>query len=68
MIDTGFHVASEKLDRLPPYREPDLAPIDDGLWTEPPIFPSGSAASSRRLPTGTASGACWSQTARASVT
>jgi CubicO group peptidase (beta-lactamase class C family) len=42
MIDTGFHVPAEKLDRLPPYRGPDLAPIDDGLWTEPPIFPSGS--------------------------
>jgi CubicO group peptidase (beta-lactamase class C family) len=42
MIDTSFHVPSEKLDRLPPYRGPDFAPIDDGLWTEPPIFPSGS--------------------------
>jgi CubicO group peptidase (beta-lactamase class C family) len=41
MTDTGFHVPPEKLDRLPPYRGPDLAPID-GLWTEPPIFPSGS--------------------------
>ena len=41
MSDTGFHVPAEKLDRLPPYRGPDLAPIDDGLWTEPPIFPSG---------------------------
>jgi CubicO group peptidase (beta-lactamase class C family) len=42
MTDTGFHVPSEKLDRLPPYRAPDLAPIDDGLWTEPPVFPSGA--------------------------
>jgi CubicO group peptidase (beta-lactamase class C family) len=42
MSDTGFHVPGEKLDRLPPYRGPDLAPIEDGLWTEPPIFPSGS--------------------------
>ena len=42
MSDTSFHVPSEKLDRLPPYRGPDLAPIDDGLWTEPPIFPSGA--------------------------
>jgi CubicO group peptidase (beta-lactamase class C family) len=42
MTDTGFHVPSEKLHRLPPYRGPDLAPIDDGLWTEPPIFPSGA--------------------------
>jgi CubicO group peptidase (beta-lactamase class C family) len=42
MTDTGFHVPLEKLDRLPPYRGPDFAPINDGLWTEPPIFPSGS--------------------------
>ena len=42
MIDTGFHVPAEKLDRLPPYRGPDLAAIDDDLWTEPPIFPSGA--------------------------
>jgi CubicO group peptidase (beta-lactamase class C family) len=42
MSDTGFHVPAEKLDRLPPYRRPDLAPIEDGLWTEPPIFPSGA--------------------------
>jgi CubicO group peptidase (beta-lactamase class C family) len=42
MSDTGFHVPSEKLDRLPPYRGPDFAPIDDGLWTEPPTFPSGA--------------------------
>jgi CubicO group peptidase (beta-lactamase class C family) len=42
MSDTSFHVPSEKLDRLPPYRGPDFAPIDDGLWTAPPIFPSGA--------------------------
>jgi CubicO group peptidase (beta-lactamase class C family) len=42
MIDTGFHVPAEKLDRLPPYHGPDLAAIDGGLWTEPPIFPSGA--------------------------
>jgi CubicO group peptidase (beta-lactamase class C family) len=42
MSDTSFFVPPEKLDRLPPYRGPDLAPIDDGLWTEPPIFPSGA--------------------------
>ena len=42
MRDTGFHVPAEKLDRLPPYRRADLAPIEDGLWTEPPIFPSGA--------------------------
>jgi CubicO group peptidase (beta-lactamase class C family) len=42
MSDTSFNVPSEKLDRLAPYRGPDFAPIDDGLWTEPPIFPSGA--------------------------
>jgi CubicO group peptidase (beta-lactamase class C family) len=42
MGDTSFHVPPEKLDRLPPYRGPGFAPIDDGLWTEPPIFPSGA--------------------------
>ena len=41
MADTGFHVPAEKLDRLPPYHG-DLASIDDGLWVEPPIFPSGA--------------------------
>ena len=42
MGDTGFHVPVEKLDRLPPYRDPGFALIEDGLWTEAPIFPSGS--------------------------
>ena len=42
MIDTSFHVPGEKLDRLAPYHRPDLALIEDGLWTEPPIFPSGA--------------------------
>ena len=42
MIDTSFHVAGEKLDRLAPYHRPDRALIEDGLWTEPPIFPSGA--------------------------
>jgi CubicO group peptidase (beta-lactamase class C family) len=37
MTDTSFFVPPEKLDRLPPYRGPD-----DGLWTKPPIFPSGA--------------------------
>lgn len=41
MSDTSFSVPAEKRDRLPAYYGPDLAPIDDGLWTEPPIFPSG---------------------------
>ncbi len=42
MIDTSFHVPGEKLDRLAPYHRPDRALIEDGLWTEPPIFPSGA--------------------------
>ena len=42
MTDTGFYVPAEKLDRLPKYRAPDLSPIEDGPWTEPPIFPSGA--------------------------
>jgi CubicO group peptidase (beta-lactamase class C family) len=42
MSDTGFHVPAEKLDRLPPYHGSQPAPIQEGLWTEPPIFPSGS--------------------------
>ena len=42
MSDTGFHVPREKLDRLPPYRGPGFALIEDGLWTEAPVFPSGS--------------------------
>ena len=41
MSDTSFHVPAEKRDRLPAYYGPDLTPIDDGIWTEPPIFPSG---------------------------
>jgi len=42
MADTGFYVPEEKLARLAPYHGPDLAPIGDSLWREPPIFPSGS--------------------------
>jgi CubicO group peptidase (beta-lactamase class C family) len=42
MTDTGFHVPEEKLDRLPRYRGPDLAPIDGGLVRERPIFASGA--------------------------
>jgi CubicO group peptidase (beta-lactamase class C family) len=42
MTDTGFWVPAEKLDRLPPYRGPDLAPVDGRPWTAPPIFPSGA--------------------------
>jgi CubicO group peptidase (beta-lactamase class C family) len=42
MIDTDFHVPAEKLDRLPAYHGSELAPVEDGLWREPPIFPSGA--------------------------
>ena len=42
MVDTGFHVPAEKLDRLSAYHGSDLAPIDEGLWRQPPIFPSGA--------------------------
>ncbi len=42
MSDTGFDVPAEKLDRLPAYHGPDLAPNGERLWTEPPIFPSGA--------------------------
>lgn len=42
MADTGFYVPAVKLDRLALYHGPDLAPIGDSLWREPPIFPSGS--------------------------
>jgi CubicO group peptidase (beta-lactamase class C family) len=42
MIDTGFHVPPEKLDRLPAYHGSDLAPLDESLWRQPPIFPSGA--------------------------
>jgi CubicO group peptidase (beta-lactamase class C family) len=42
MIDTGFHVPPEKLDRLPAYHGNDVVPIDGDLWKTPPIFPSGA--------------------------
>ena len=41
MTDTGFHVPAEKLHRLPPYHRGEEMPVEDRLWTEPPIFPSG---------------------------
>src|SRR5690242_14488687 len=41
MTDTAFYVPAEKLDRLPPYHN-EVMPIDDAIWTAPPIFPSGS--------------------------
>jgi CubicO group peptidase (beta-lactamase class C family) len=42
MTDTGFYVAAGKQGRLPPYHASDHALTDGSLWTEPPIFPSGS--------------------------
>jgi CubicO group peptidase (beta-lactamase class C family) len=42
MIDTGFHVTAAQRDRMAPLHGPDLAPPDAGLWTRPPIFPSGA--------------------------
>jgi CubicO group peptidase (beta-lactamase class C family) len=42
MTDTGFHVAAAQLDRLAPFHGPEIAPLDAGLWTQPPIFPSGA--------------------------
>jgi CubicO group peptidase (beta-lactamase class C family) len=41
MADTAFYVPAGKLDRLPPYHN-EVTPIDDAIWTAPPIFPSGS--------------------------
>jgi CubicO group peptidase (beta-lactamase class C family) len=38
MADTDFHVPPAKLERLAKYHGPD----SDGLWTKPPIFPSGA--------------------------
>jgi CubicO group peptidase (beta-lactamase class C family) len=42
MTDTSFQVPAEKLDRLPPYYRSQPAPVQERLWTEPPIFPSGA--------------------------
>jgi CubicO group peptidase (beta-lactamase class C family) len=42
MVETGFHVPAEKLDRLPPYHASPQMPVDDALWRSPPVFPSGS--------------------------
>jgi CubicO group peptidase (beta-lactamase class C family) len=38
MVDTGFFVPAGALDRLAPY----AAQLQGGLWTEPPVFPSGA--------------------------
>jgi CubicO group peptidase (beta-lactamase class C family) len=43
MVDTGFYVPSEKVDRLPPGHAEDPALAESARWTEPPVFPSGGA-------------------------
>jgi CubicO group peptidase (beta-lactamase class C family) len=42
MVDTGFYVPADKVDRLPPGHAADPALADSARWTEPPIFPSGA--------------------------
>ncbi|HSD77484.1 MAG TPA: serine hydrolase domain-containing protein [Solirubrobacteraceae bacterium] len=42
MTDTGFHVPAEKQDRLPPYHASGPVAVGEGLWTAPPMFPSGA--------------------------
>jgi CubicO group peptidase (beta-lactamase class C family) len=42
MVDTGFYVPAEKLDRFPAYPKQGPVPIEGGLWQEPPVFPSGA--------------------------
>jgi CubicO group peptidase (beta-lactamase class C family) len=41
MADTGFYVPRAKLARIAPYDSGEV-PIPEGLWTEPPTFPSGA--------------------------
>jgi CubicO group peptidase (beta-lactamase class C family) len=64
MMDTGFHVPADRLDRLAPY----LGQVEGGgVWHEPPLFPSGAAAWCRPSPTCTASaGCCWQAAAACS--
>jgi len=38
ITDTGFHVPAEKQDRIPGLH----GSIDESIWLQPPIFPSGS--------------------------
>lgn len=38
MVDTAFHVPPEKLERLPRLD----GSIDESLWKQPPVFPSGA--------------------------
>jgi CubicO group peptidase (beta-lactamase class C family) len=50
MVDTGFSVPADKLDRLPPsyWTNPETGEprqtdgVDDSLWASPPIFESGA--------------------------
>jgi len=42
MRDTAFYVPPEKLHRLAPYHQSHAMPLDESIWTEPPVFPSGS--------------------------
>jgi len=42
MVDTGFHVPADQLDRLAPYHTPPEMPVSDTLWRSPPVFPSGA--------------------------
>ena len=65
MTDTGFSVPAEKVDRLPPYHGPELAPVDGGSGRSRRSSRPARADSSRRSPTGTASGGCCSRAAAA---
>jgi CubicO group peptidase (beta-lactamase class C family) len=42
MADTSFFVPAEKLDRLASYHGFAGMPIQESVWLEPPLFPSGS--------------------------
>ena len=48
MVDTGFHVPPDKLDRFTSYYRVgasgglDLVDAPDGQWSRPPAFPSGA--------------------------
>ena len=48
MVDTGFHLSTDRLDRLASYYRVgeagglDLVDPPDGQWSRPPAFPSGA--------------------------
>jgi CubicO group peptidase (beta-lactamase class C family) len=42
MVDSGFHVPADNLDRFPPYHAGGVGMIGDDLWKTPPVFPSGA--------------------------